>query len=284
MRAAKVLQTTHSNLSMQMRLLEQELEGDLFERRGRRLILTALGSEVAWYADEISRLGNDVTQIAQGLARRSPLRVGIVGAIPKALAYRLLEPALAVSGFGPVVSRQDGYGRLLEELAAGRLHLVLSDLPPPQGGSMRLFGHLLGASDILLYATAALAAQVKGPLPAALADIPLLLPARETGLRRAIERWLATAGVNARIEGEFDDVGLMRIFGLRGRGVFPVRAAMRAELEDMSRVVALGTIPDLRERYYAISVERRVHHPAVSALIDSARARLSDSKRSSLSL
>lgn len=162
-RAARELGTTHSNLSMQMRALEEELGGDLFERRGRRLVLTALGNEIAWYAEEISRLARDASEVARGheRPRRTPLRVGIVGAIPKALAFRLLEPALATAGFGPVVSRQDNHERLLEELATGRLHLVLADVPPQQGGTLRLFGHLLGASEILLYATPELAEKVR---------------------------------------------------------------------------------------------------------------------------
>lgn len=87
---------------------------------------------------------------------------------------------------------------------------------------------------------------------------------------------MAEEGVRVQVEGEFDDVGLMRVFGLRGRGVFPVRAAMRAEVEDMGSVVCLGPIPGVTERYYAISVERRVRHPAVTALIDSARRNLAD--------
>lgn len=276
-RAAQVLGTTHSNLSVQIRALEDELGGQLFERRGRRLVLTALGAEVSWYADEVSRLAREVAELAQGGApqpRRMPFRVGVVGAIPKALAFRLLEPALQTGGYGPVVARQDTFERLLEELATGKLHLVLADHPPQQGGPLKVFGHLLGSTEIYLYATRALAKRVSGPLPTSLAGLPLLLPARGTAVRRAIEKWLGERGVRTQVEGEFDDVGLMRVFGLRGAGVFPVRAALRAEVEDMGDVVCLGQVPDVMERYYAISVERRVRHPAVSALIDFARARL----------
>lgn len=275
-RAARVLGTTHSNLSMQMKTLEEELRGDLFERRGRRLVLTALGNEIAWYAEEMMRLARDASEVARGLERprRVPLRVGVVGAIPKALAYRLLEPALSVVGFGPLIARQDSFTRLLEELAVGRLHLVLADVPPTQGGSLRLFGHLLGESEILLYGTKALAAKYAGKLPLSLADAPLLLPMRGTALRSDIERWLGGHGVTVRVEGEFDDVSLMRVFGLRGRGIFPVRGAMAAEVEDMGAVVRLGAVPNSVERYYAISVERRVRHPAVNALIEGVRAKL----------
>lgn len=275
-RAARELGTTHSNLSMQMRALEEELGGDLFERRGRRLVLTALGNEIAWYAEEVSRLARDASEVARGheRPRRTPLRVGVVGSIPKALAFRLLEPAFTVSGYGPVVARQDTQDRLLEELAVGRLHLVLADAAPQQGGTLRLFGHPLGSSELSLYGTPELAEKYQGDLPGALSGAPLLLPMRGTSLRRSIERWLGEHSVRVRVEGEFDDVGLMRVFGLRGRGLFPVRAAMAAEIEDIGGLVSLGPIPGVTERYFAISVERRVRHPAVNALIESARAKL----------
>jgi LysR family transcriptional activator of nhaA len=261
---------------MQMRALEEELGGDLFERRGRRLILTALGNEIAWYAEEVTRLARDASEVARGheRPRRTPLRVGVVGSIPKALAFRLLEPALTVEGYGPIAARQDTQERLLEELAVGRLHLVLADTAPPQGGALRLFDHALGSSELSLYGTPDLAEKYRGDLPRALSGAPMLLPMRGTALRRSIERWLGEHGVRVRVEGEFDDVGLMRVFGLRGRGVFPVRAAMAAEIEDIGGVVCLGPIPGALERYFAISVERRVRHPAVNALIESARGKL----------
>ena len=281
-KAAAALGLTHSSLSIQMKALERSLAARLFERSGRRLVLTALGCEIAWYADELLRLGHDIRDVARGLARphRTPLRVGIVGAIPNALAFRLLEPALSVEGFGAIVARQDSHERLLEELAVGRLHLVIANVPPPQGGSLRLFGHLLGRSGISLYGVAKLARRHGGDaFPASLAGAPMLMPARGSSLRVALERWLAEHGLDVSVEGEFDDAGLLRVFGLRGRGIFPVREALEAESQDLSGVVCLGQPKGLEERYYAISVERRVHHPAVTALVDAARERLRASKR-----
>lgn len=278
-KAAKVLGVTHSNLSMQMKSLEESLGADVFERRGRQLVLTPLGTELTWYADELLRLGRDVQEVAKGHSRprHAPLRVGVVGSIPKLLAYRLLEPALSVDGFGPVAARQDTYEQLLEELAVGRLHLVVADIPPYQGGTMRLFGHLLGQSGIMLYGTRNLAKRYGKELPESLQDAPLLMPSRGTSLRRSLERWLTEQKVSVRVEGEFDDSGLMRIFGLQGRGIFPVRAALQAELEDIHDVVCLGELP-IQEQYFAISIERRVRHPAVNALIESARQKLTPVK------
>jgi LysR family transcriptional regulator, transcriptional activator of nhaA len=277
-RASKVLGTTHSNLSMQMKALEDELGVPLFERTKRRLSLTPVGAEVLAYADEVVRIRNDVIDATRRAFRprgqRSAFRVGVVAAIPKTLAFRLLEPAIAASGFAPLIVRQESPSKLHEELATGRLHLVLSDGPPEQGGDTPLFGHLLGSSEIVFFGTPSLAERHEGPLPSALAGAPLLLPARGTWLRTALERWLGEEGIQVHMRGEFDDAATMRVFGLRGVGIFPARAALRAEVEDLGGVVCLGEATGVKERYYAISVEKRVEHPAVSALITAARERL----------
>ncbi|RYE94639.1 MAG: LysR family transcriptional regulator, partial [Myxococcales bacterium] len=275
-RAAARLHLTHSTLSTQVKALENFLHVELFERRGRGLVLTPAGTNVVAYADDIFRLGAEMVDVARGSAPtlRTPLRVGVVGAIPKTLAYRLLEPALAVEGFGPLVVRQESLERLLESLAAGRLHVVLSDAAPPEGGLVRVHGHALGSSGVLLYGTPALARTVRKGFPASLQDAPLLLPAAGTSLRRQVERWLTEHGLRVQVEGEFDDAGLMRTFGAQGRGLFLVREALRAEVEDSLGVEMVGRLEGLHEHYYGISVERRVRHPAVSALVEAARLRL----------
>jgi LysR family transcriptional activator of nhaA len=275
-KAAARLHLTHSTLSVQVHALEGFLGGRLFERRGRSLVLTPLGSEVAGYADDIFRTGAELVDVARGRAtpRRAALRIGVVGAIPKTVAYRLLEPALAVEGVGPISVRQDNIERLLEELAASRVHLVLSDLPPPEGLSPPVHGHLLGETDVLLYGTRALAQKYRRGFPASIEGAPVLLPGPGTSLRRLLERWFAQQGVRVQVAGEFDDAGTMRVFGLHGRGLFPVRAALKAEIEEARAVRCIGRLQGVRERYYAISVERKVRHPAVATLIEVARDNL----------
>jgi LysR family transcriptional regulator, transcriptional activator of nhaA len=277
-KAAARLRLSHSTLSTQLRSLEAFLGNELFERRGRRLVLTPIGAEVAEYASEIFRIGAELIDVARGRepGRRAALRVGVVDALPKTLTYRLLEPAMQADSSGPIHVRQDDMGRLLGELAAHRLHLVLSDTPPPQGLPVRVHAHLLGETDVLLYGTPQLAARFRPGFPASLGDAPLLLPGAAASLRRGIERWMTDRGIRLRIEGELDDAGLLRVFGGAGRGLFPVRAALRTEVEEAHGAVFIGKFEGLRERYYAVSSERRVRHPGVLARIERARSRLAN--------
>jgi LysR family transcriptional regulator, transcriptional activator of nhaA len=273
-RAAKHLHLTHSTLSAQLRLLERFLGGELFERGGRRLVPTPLGLEVAAHAEDIFRMGNELVEVARGKGSgaRSAFKVGVVGSLPKTIAYRLIEPALSPGDMALLQVRQDTQARLTEELAAGRLHVVLSDTPP-QAASFRLHAHVLGESDTLLYGTAKLARRYGKSFPASLEGAPVVLPAAGA-LRRALDRWFADRGVRVRVAGEMDDAGMIRVFGGHGLGLFPVREALRTEVEEAHHAVCLGPLDGVRERYYAISVERRIRHPAVVALVDSARATL----------
>jgi LysR family transcriptional regulator, transcriptional activator of nhaA len=272
-KAAAELRLTHSTLSTQIRSLEAFLEGPLFDRRGRSLVLTALGRDVLAYADDLFRLGQELVDMARGRAapRRILLHLGVVESIPKTVAYRLFEPALDLEGYGPCSVRQDRLDALLEGLAAGRMQLVLSDAPPAAGQRLKVHCHELGATDVLLYAVPKLARRLRAQFPGSLNGAPMLLPSVGTSLRGLIDRWLAQLALRVGVEGEFNDAGLMRVFGAHGRGVFPVRAALRAEVEGAHGVEQLGKMEGVRERYYAISVERRVRHPAMSALIERAR-------------
>jgi LysR family transcriptional activator of nhaA len=278
-KAAARLRLSHSTLSTQLKALEDFLGSPLFERRGRRLSLTPLGVEIAEQASEIFRKGADLVELARGAeaGRGAALRVGVVDALPKTLTYRLLEPAIGGERAGQIQVRQNELGHLLEELAAYRLHLVLSDTPPPQAMRVIVHAHLLGETDVWLYGTRELAARYREGFPQSLGDAPLLLPGRAANLRSGIDRWLVERGIRMRVEGEIDDAGLLRVFGAAGRGLFPVRAALRTEVEEALGAVFVGKLDGVRERYYAVSAERRVRHPAVVALIENARARLAAS-------
>jgi LysR family transcriptional activator of nhaA len=280
-RAAEQLGVTHSTLSGQLRALEEFFGGPLFERRGRRMVPTSLGEVAAAYADDIFGLGSQLVDVACGRAsaRKLALRVGIVSAMPKSVSYRLLQPAMAVTAYGQLVARQDRLERLLEELAAGRLHLVLADSAPCGPAAERVHAHLLGGSDVLLYGLPEIADKYRRSFPASLSGAPMLLPTSQSALRPLLERWFVEHELAVEVAGEFDDAGLMRVAGSQGQGLLPVRAALRAEVEEAGVLELVGGFEGVVEQYYLISLDRRVRHPAVAALVEQACLDLGSSKR-----
>lgn len=275
-RAAQKLRLAQPTVSGQIRVLEGALGEKLFERSGRRLVTTEVGKLVFRYADEIFGLGQELTDVLRGRPAGRPVRlaVGIADVVPKIVAHRLLEPALQMPEPVRLEVREDTHERLLAELALHHLDLVLTDAPVGPSTRVRAFNHLLGETAVDLFAVPRLAARLRSGFPRSLDGAPMLLPAPETALRRALEAWFESLGVRPRVVAEFDDSALLKVFGQRGAGVLAAPAAIAAEIRSMHGLMSLGRAGRIREHYYAISVERRLQHPAVLAISDSARRRL----------
>jgi LysR family transcriptional activator of nhaA len=123
-------------------------------------------------------------------------------------------------------------------------------------------------------AARSLADSLAGDFPALLDGAPLLLPGEDSAVRAPLLRWLRTQGIHARIVGEFDDGALMKAFGQAGAGVFAVPSAIAPEVAAQYGVRMLGTTEAVRERFFLITVERRITHPAARVVSEGARSGL----------
>jgi LysR family transcriptional activator of nhaA len=74
-----------------------------------------------------------------------------------------------------------------------------------------------------------------------------------------------------RVAAQFDDSALLKAFGQAGRGSFFAPSAIAREIEQQYGVERVGAVNRVRERFYAISVERRVRHPAGMAISGAAK-------------
>ena len=273
-RATEVLNLTQPTISAQIRLLEESLGEKLFRKEGRGLALTDVGRIVQQYADEIFTLGQELKDTVKGrpTGRIPKLVVGIADVVPKLIAYRLVQPAFELQQGIEVVCLEDTPNRLLASLALHELDLVISDAPIGAGVSVRAFNHLLGESGVTIFGASPLAAKYRKGFPASLEGAPLLMPAPGADLRRVLDQWLAANDVRPRVVAEFADSALMKIFGQEGLGLFAGTTAIEKEICRQHDVAVVGRIPELRERFYAISVERRIKHPAVIAITNRAKA------------
>ncbi|MEN8177294.1 MAG: LysR substrate-binding domain-containing protein [Pseudomonadota bacterium] len=134
--------------------------------------------------------------------------------------------------------------------------------------------HKLGECAVSFFATEKLEKQLEGDFPRCLDGAPLLLPSSGGQLRAGIDQWLDKHRIHPRMIAEFDDSALMKAFGQEGAGIFIVPAAIEAEVEWQYQVTAIGRGNEVKEHFYAISVERRVLHPVVSAVLKTARESL----------
>jgi LysR family transcriptional regulator, transcriptional activator of nhaA len=272
-RASRRLRVSQPTVSAQIRELEQALGEKLFRRQGRRLVLTEVGRLAFRYADEIFSLGRELldTLHDRPTGRPARLSVGIANVVPKLIAYRLLAPALHLPEPMHIECVEDRPERLLAELATYGLDLVVADAPVGPGMKVKAFNHLLGECGVSLFASERLHAQHRKGFPGSLDGAPMLLPTASAALRRDLDQWLERSGVRPRVVGEFEDSALMKAFGEAGSGIFPGPTAIEREIKAQYGVRVLARVPKLRERFYAITVERRLRHPGVVAISEAAR-------------
>jgi LysR family transcriptional activator of nhaA len=271
--AARHLHVTQSTISTQVRELERALGHPLLERKGRRVVATPAGRIALRYADEIMALGRELQSALDSGADGGPLalRVGVSDVVPKLVAHQALRPALALPQPVRLTVGEDKAERLLADLAAHVYDLVLIDHPVPPG-SVHAHHHLLAESTISFLAPTEQAPSLRRRFPKCLGETPMLLPAEGSLMRRELDQWFQQHGMTPQVVGEFVDHALLKVFAESGSGICPVPTIMVDDAVARYRMVSLGRIEALRVRFYAVSLERRVTHPAVMAIIAAARA------------
>jgi LysR family transcriptional activator of nhaA len=274
-RASEQLHLTPQTISGQVRMLEEALGSRLFAKNGRGMVLTEVGQLVLGYAEEIFSTGSELEEAVREHARtgrRLEFRVGVADAVPKSIACRLIEPATQLPEPVRVVCHEWKLDSLLAELALHRLDLVISDAPIPPAISVRAFSHRLGASGVSFFAVPTLFKRLVKGFPASLDGAPMLMPVEDSALGRRLRAWFQARSLHPNVVGEFDDRALAKEFGRRGAGVFIGSTVLSDEIEQRYGVRALGVVAELEDEFFAISVERRIRHPCVIAITESARS------------
>lgn len=272
--AARKLRLSQPTVSTQIRQLEESVGSPLLARAGRGIELTEAGKTVHRYAREIFGLGGEMMEAVrhQHSGRPSRLVVGIADVLPKLLVHRFLEPAL--DGQMRVVCRQDRLDALLGALSTHSLDVVLADSPISPTVSVRAYNHLLGESEVSVFAHASLVERMRAPFPLGLAGLPFLMPGEHTVLRRSLELWFEQRGIRTDVALEFDDSALMKTFGQIGVGAFAAPSAVETSICEQYGVQLLGRLRGVKERFYAITVERRITHPGAQAISRAAQGLL----------
>ncbi len=277
-RASEELRLTQATVSAQLKSLEQALGEKLLRKAGRHLALTDTGKLVFRYADEIFSLGQEMMGTLQGRpeGRLARVTVGVADVLPKLVAYQLIEPALQLKDVYRVVCREGTNAELLPALAVHDIDVVLTDAPAEAGINVKAFHHLLGECDVLLFASTKLARKYRRGFPRSLDGAPFLLPTRNTISRRSLDQWFDHEKIQPKIIAEFEDNALLMVFGQHGVGIFVAPSVIRDEVERKYAVQVIGPVGNVRERFFAVSLDRKLRHPAVVAISEAARARLPD--------
>lgn len=271
--AAAVLHVSPPSISEQIRELEAALGEKLFRREGRRNRLTEAGQIAFGFAEEIFALGREMANAIKQRpgARILRLHVGVVDSFPKLMTNEMLRPAFALPQAVHVICREGKLEDLLGQLAAHRLDLVLSDEPAPSGARLRLFNHPLGESGTTICAEERLARKLERRFPKSLHASPALLPAENTALRQALESWFREEGLQPQVTAECEDLALLKTMAAEGRGFLALPTVAFEEAARHYGFRRIGTAAGCRVRFHAITAERRIVHPAATAITAQAK-------------
>jgi LysR family transcriptional regulator, transcriptional activator of nhaA len=267
-RASELLHVTPASVSVQVKQLERALKVKLLRKQGRGLVLTEMGEQVAEYASEIFSTGRELIEMVKGRPQGRPqeLRVGIRDVMPKLVAFQLLQPALELDQPVRLICQEGSMEQLVADLAVHKLDVILTDTALDPIYKVQAYSHRLGESDVVIMGTKELVKRYRRGFPGSLNGAPFLLPTSTTLLRRSLDQWFNDLHLLPDIKGEFADSAMLKIAAYRGLGLFAMPSSIKKEVGELYGVHELGLVAGVKERFYAVSVERRVKHPAVLAI------------------
>lgn len=276
-RASAELRLAHPTISGQIHRLEEALGEKLFARSGRNLVLTDSGRVAFRYADEIFALGQEFQDTLKGRSTGKPIRlvVGVSDVIAKSIVHRILEPAFQLREKVHVVCREArSPDAFMAELAVHAIDVVLADAPVGPGTPVRTFNHPLGECGTSFFASPHVARTCRNGFPRSLDGVPMLLPSSNSTFRRALDQWFQSHEIRPEIVAELDDLALASVLGEKALGVLAAPDVIAKELGKRYALQLVGRAKDIRQRFFAISVERRIKHPAVAAICEVARKKI----------
>ncbi len=272
-KAGERLHVTPQSISTQMRLLEAAVGDVLWRRAGRKLELTDTGCLVLDYADRLFAVGEELKEALRERpgSQQTHLRVGVADVVPKTLAHSLIAPALEIANPPRLSCREGRFVDLLAQLAVHRLDVVISDRPMHASMNVKGSNHLLVECGVTFLAMPALAEALRPGFPQSLDRAPFLLQGEDSAVRPRLMAWFDSLDIRPRIVAEFDDTALLKAFGQAGSGMFAAPSHIALLVAEHLGLAVVGSTPDVVEKIYAVTSERRIKNPAVEAISQAAR-------------
>lgn len=255
-RAAENLNVSQSALSIQIQKLEEQLGHDLFERRGRQLILTEVGAIVLEHANQIFNIGDELQLVLKdrGAGSRPTLRVGGRATLSRNFQMKFLEPLLRREDV-KVILKSGSFADLIEDLETHKIDVVLSNVLPLRDAKSTWVPHVIEEQPVSLVGHKKFGNE-RVDWREVVQQAPLILPSTESGIRSGFDSLLERSKVTPRVVAESDDMAMMRLLIREGVGVGVVPPiVVRHELKQGTLAV-LADLPDIVETFFAITLSR----------------------------
>lgn len=271
--AAQFLRLGSPTLSTQLKQLEDRFNTALFDRQGKKLILTEQGRIVYEYANEIFKLGSELNEVMreQRVSGRPHLHIGALDCIPKSFIANVVQAAQKHTPCSVTIS-EGSMEQLIRELHQHRVDLVLTNFSTHSSShsstDSQSFAKLMLRSKIGIFGAAKFKSLKKG-FPQSLNDAPIVLPAMTSRLRSELDRHFHLNQITPQVVAETQDMSVQKILGARGLGVVPLPIPAVSNTSLAKDMELLGTLDDVVEEYYMVAAERKIANPIAAAIFRS---------------
>jgi len=265
--AARTLNISQSAVSTQIKSLEAALGHELFERRGRNLVLSEAGRIALDHADEIFRAADNLTAtLKRAEAKRRVLRIGALATLSRNFQIAFLDPLIGRDDV-EVVLRSGTQELLLRALEAQSLDIVLTNLIPARDASSPYLVHTLAEQPVSLVGSPGRLSGGKANVASILASEPLVLPSPETSLRAGFDALLERLGIVPRIAAEADDMAMLRLLARADAGVAVIPPIVVQDELEAGRLKEYARLDDVREVFAAVTISRKFPNPLVHEVL-----------------
>ncbi len=266
--AARALNISQSAVSTQIKALEADLGHDLFERRGRNLVLTEAGRIALDYADQIFRASEQLTATFRAAGgQRKVLRIGALATLSRNFQMQFLAPLIGRDDV-EVVLRSGTQGSLLRALEALTIDVLLTNQVPARDAASPYLVHRIAEQPVSLVGTRTRLALAAQGLPTLLAQAPLILPTPETALRAGFDAMLERMGIVPRIAAEADDMAMLRLLARSNAGVAVIPPIVVQDELASGMLYELFQLPEIAEEFCAVTIARTFPNPLLREVLD----------------
>ncbi len=265
--AARGLNLSQSALSTQLRALEASLGQNLFERRGRGLVLTEAGRISLDHADAIFRTADDLSATLRDAGRvRRALRVGALATLSRNFQMQFLAPLIGQPDV-EVILRSGSQDELLRGLGGLALDVVLTNLAPARDAASPWLVDRIDDQPVGLIGTPARLGPAPRPLRDLLATEPLIAPTRETALRAGFDALAARLEVTPTFAAEVDDMAMIRLLARADAGLAIIPPIVVRDELSSGALVEAAKLDGITETFFAVTQTRRFPNPLLSEVL-----------------
>ena len=266
-RAAERMNLSQSALSVQIQKLERQIGHPLFDRLGKKLILTEAGKIALDYADTVFKAGDELISTLRGrpLASRQILRVGALTTLSRNFQLEFLRPLVGRADVELIV-RSGTLRDLIAQLETHAIDVVLANSAAPLDNRSLLRNHLLNEQPVSLVGRPP-RRKPRFRFPNDLRTEPILLPSLDSDIRVAFDRILELAGIRPNILAEVDDMAMLRLLARERDGVTLVPPIVVRDELRTGILIEHCRIPEVTEKFYAIVQKRRFPNQLLAKIL-----------------